>query len=245
MSRTRLRRFARRSRKRVFKTPRRSVKRARFAAIAKPRRSVKMGKGFPAKITFTHKYVETVTLATPTFAGYSVYRFVANDLFKPNDISTGHKPLGFNQMGALYNHFTVIGSKIRVKACRVRQNTDNSGDVMQVALYLDDDATAPVNYQTMLEQNRVKSWVLGEANSEGASDKSILMTCNFSARKQFGKGSLNNSRLLGNTTGPPVEKSYYVIAATSQTIVPQTILLQVEISYIAVWTEVKDITGSS
>jgi len=44
----------------------------------------------------------------------SVYTFRANSLYDPNVTSTGHQPMGFDEMCNYYNKFTVIGASIEL-----------------------------------------------------------------------------------------------------------------------------------
>lgn len=65
------------------------------------------------------------------YSGDYVYR--ANDLYDPNLTGTGHQPYGFDQLMAMYEHFTVVGSKITVNFV----NTQTAGTPMICALKLD------------------------------------------------------------------------------------------------------------
>lgn len=227
-------------RKRVKTTMRRAgIKRRRMTVV--PRRVVSMGKGFPAKIVMTHKYVETISISTPSVASYNGYQYRANGMFDPRVGTGGHQPLGYDQMVALYNHWTVIGSRIRFKIVRDK-STDSR--VIQACTYLDDDSTLPPTYEALLEQNRLRSVVMGSATSTGEGERFITLSNKFSARKQFGTGALSKDSLQGSATADPTEQSYFVLAVTSPSSVAQSLIVQVEIEYIAVWTEVKDITQS-
>lgn len=205
-----------------------------------------MGRGFPAKTIMTHKYVDTISLSTPALAGYSVYKFRANGIYDPDQTGAGHQPMGFDQMSALYNHWQVIGSKISYRIARgsVGDPAATRGATLQVATYLDDDTTAPISYSALLEQNRVRSYMFGSSDFEGNSDRTVRLTNKFSARKQFGTGSLAKVDLMGSASADPTEQSLFVLAYTSDSVTPQPFVVQVQIDYIVVWTEVKDITPS-
>ena len=235
------RRALKRLRRKRVKTAMRRAGIKRRRTIVNPKRAVSMGKGFPAKIVMTHKYVETVTLSSPAVASYNAITYRANGMFDPRVAAGGHQPLGFDQMSALYNHWTVIGARVRFKVVR-----DKSSDsrVIQLCSYLDDDATLPGSYEQLLEQNRLRSVVMGAANSTGEGERYVTLTTKFSARKQFGTGALSKDSLQGSATADPAEQSFFVLAITSPSAVAQGVVVQVEIDYLAVWTEVKDIAQS-
>jgi len=59
------------------------------------------------------QYFASSTLLTGT-ATANAYVFSANGLFDPDVTGTGGQPMGFDQMMAFYNHYTVLKSKITV-----------------------------------------------------------------------------------------------------------------------------------
>jgi len=71
---------------------------------------VRVGRGFPKQMTMTHVYEDVITL-TSVGGIIQTYLFSANGMYDPNITATGHQPYYFDQMTALYNHYTVIGSK--------------------------------------------------------------------------------------------------------------------------------------
>lgn len=58
-----------------------------------------------------HKYSELITL-NPGIGSMATYTFILNSLYDPNYSSTGHQPLGFDQMTAFFSHYTVVGTSI-------------------------------------------------------------------------------------------------------------------------------------
>lgn len=197
---------------------------------------VQTGLGFPRRIVKTLRYAELVSI-TSTTGILQTYRFSANGLFDPNITGTGHQPLYFDQVMSLYNQYTVIGSKIE---CRIVPSSANTSPVA-VILMLDDDTTlTPTDITGVQEQsqaNRLKIVHVSEANP-------IVLTKKFSTKKNFGGSILANTNLTGTPASNPIEQMYFDICA--QTIGGNTASVSVEvlITYIAVFNELKDVGQS-
>jgi hypothetical protein len=87
--------------------------------IVRPRRkrsdweSRKIPIGLPQQYMTRLKYCDEVSInASATQAAN--YDFRANDLYDPDVTSTGHQPMGFDQLALFYGRFTVLRSKITV-----------------------------------------------------------------------------------------------------------------------------------
>jgi len=118
---------------------RRNPRRKTGKTVPSGRRNRPAGRGFagPPLVSETHKSaslaavsVTSMPLFPPTVVKrlrYSMegsvtatsgvpggYVFRANDLFDPDYTSTGHQPMGFDQMMLSYSHFCVLKAKIRV-----------------------------------------------------------------------------------------------------------------------------------
>lgn len=200
--------------------------------------NVVLGKGLPAKLQATHKFFHSGTLTsssgTPSVIGTE--EFIVNGMFQPVLSGATHQPLYFDQLSALYNNYYVIGSKITFTLTTV-------GNAAIIGLFMNDTtaALAPTLMSTMIEQTKGKYVTL----PFGSTDTTKKLSLNWSARKRFGKSPLANTELGGTSSANPITDPSYVIAIqnpnkTSGTSVEYT----VEIEYIAVWLNLKDIAGS-
>jgi len=193
-----------------------------------------LGIGFPKMLKMTHKYVETVQLL---FTGVlATYRFRANGLYDPNQTGGGHQPIYSDQVKDLYNHYTVIGSKITVKFVP----TSTSSVPQHVGINLNDDTTTPTGFNDLSEQTQSKIKAIAYSP-----ERPVTLTCKYSAKKMYGGSVLANSDLRGTGTSDPSEQAYFLLysfpldGATSV-----GLYCVVNIEYIAVWRELKDIAGS-
>lgn len=210
---------------------------ARKKAVV-PRNMVALGKGFPKKLTVTHKYVENISAGfTSTAGSLATYSFRLNSLFDPNETGTGHQPMYFDQVSALYNHYHVIGAKAVIKITPETTTTNTS----RCAVYTDDNGTVtPTSLDTIAEQTLgkgIKYFLAGNNNYQ-------TFVCKWSARKTFGKGVLANNDLGALAGANPAELSHLVIACQADDVATIGFNFTIHLEQIAVWTELKDIASS-
>lgn len=228
--------------KRYPSRPKRSVKRTKFTKRTKRtkrrnvinRTMVKAGLGFPKKMLMTHKYVQSQVVGAAA-ATLGVYNFCANGMYDPYLTGTGHQPMYFDQMTALYNHYTVIGSKIKVTLVPADQN-------YVVGILLNDDTTTlPASWDAAAEQSLANSKVV-LVNAV----RPTFITSKWSAKKVFGGSVLANDELQGSALANPVEQSVYTVSfqTLDKITAVSSIFIKFEIEYIAVWRELKEVAQS-
>lgn len=198
---------------------------------------VGMGQGFPKMLKITHKYAENVTL-TSTTGITQAYRYKANGMYDPNATGGGHQPMFFDQIGAIYQHFTVVGSKITVKFIP----TASSSVPQHVGININDDSTGVqgIAVDTLAEQATTNC-----TNIAYTPEKPVILTQTWSAKKHFGGSVLGNANLIGTINNDPGELSFFTIyncACDGATTV--ACYLIVEIEYTAIWRELKDFNSS-
>jgi len=201
------------------------------------RNNVSLGKGLPKKIQSTHKFVYNGLLTTSGTSTVTTEEFFVNGMFKPVNSATTHQPMYFDQLLALYFRYTVIGSKITIKVI------PDSSNSLIVSCFLNDTTSTivPTTIQAMQEQTGSRYKIV----SGGTGSPPYTVNMNWSARKRFGKGVLANSELAGANNANPTLDPTYVLAITDFSAIAAVIVrYSVEIEYIAVWTNLRDIDGS-
>lgn len=228
----------------------RSLKRARvssadpgekvpYAAVPRTIRSrgayqkniVDLGRGFPRMIKMTHKYAETSAISSA--AGVINYqRWSANGMFDPNPAVGGHQPMYFDNLSAVYDHYTVIGSMCKLTFIP----TTASPPAGYVGVFIDDD-----NAMTATSINEVMEQTTGQfkACAVGNNEPSVFIL-KWSAKRFFSKDPLANTSLQGTSAANPTEQSYFVAAAQANGASTCAWTVTAEISYIAVWAEAKE-----
>lgn len=192
-----------------------------------------MGLGFPKKCRAFLKYVDTFELAGAAGA-LQTYKFRCNGMFDPDVTSTGHQPMYFDTYMGIYDHFTVISSKITFKFCAKATNLSS----FRVATDVNDDTTqTAATIDAIAEQSSGKV-VLVPAGS----NNNYVLVNTWNARKWFGGDPLAADSLAGSASADPTEQSIYdlSIQATDATSTVQAIV-NVEILYEAVFDEIKDL----
>jgi len=192
---------------------------------------------FPPR-TFRHLRYSTSVSLTSTSGIPSAYVFRANDLFDPDFTSTGHQPMGFDQMMVFYNHFCVIKSKITA----VFRGT---GNVSTCALRQDADSTVVTDPDRILEFGGVVSDVL-EAKAIYGNSKELSLAVSI-ARLQgvSNKAMTADPSLRGNAAGSPTEVTYYHVCLWDRAGFTTTAIADVVIDYYAYFLEPRDFSTSA
>lgn len=169
------------------------------------------------------------------------YRFSTNGIYDPNITGTGHQPMGFDQWATYYNHYTVIGAKIRVRAIG---KVEAGSTPTVLALYQADDTSQPYTSITGYLEAKKGPWITIDPNQ----DTTLHLSQKFSAKKFFNVADMkdNYDRLGAAINTNPSEQGYFTLVHSScypgQTSMPVNLL--VTIDYIVEFSEPKDMEAS-
>jgi len=194
------------------------------------------GMGFPQRLTMRHRYVERVGL-TSTTGSRAIYNFIANGMFDPNSTGTGHQPHYFDNLTAIYDHYTVIGSIIKVQALKTSA-TEVGGTF---GIIQNDDTTVTPGAAVELCEQPSAVWTTIAGNTVTP----VSLTSKYSVKKTFGGSILGNDDLQGTSTANPSEVTVFSIFWEAYDQLSTTSLnLLVTIEYVAVWDELRDTAAS-
>lgn len=201
--------------------------------------------GFPTQTVVRLKYCDQISLNVT--AAPQTYVFAANSIYDPNVSGIGHQPGCFDTYASIYNHYTVLGSKI---TCKFFPTTTTDNFQAVVGVKLDDDATiTPVTEMTTLieQPSNLYRWKVLRTNAL-ASNSATTVVHKYSAKKFFGvKDVKDNALHLGALTGSsPTESANFIVCAgtTSEDVDLPVIQVIVTIEYIVHFSELKDIIKS-
>lgn len=194
--------------------------------------SAAFGIGFPRRLKITHLYADNFTL-TNTAGAAANYLFSCNGLYDPNVTGTGHQPSYFDALAGIYNHYTVIASRIKISAT----TASTQSCPVNVACYLNDDTSIATSYLSAMEQPSSKSQFM----QINAGAPPVELTLSWSAKATFGGSVLANDNLAGASGNNPAEQTYYCITTGPGDSSTATVTyFQVLIEYVAIWDELKD-----
>lgn len=207
-----------------------------------PGRVPRLTLGFPKSRLAKLRYVDQVRLE-PGLASQLTHSFRANSLFDPDYSGVGHQPMYFDQFSALYNHYTVLGSKISIRVLPEESTMTAAPYDIYVGVLLDDDVASIPTGTAMMEQKLCK-WRYMPGITNGGTRARHLSTT-YSAKKFHGvKDVVDNDRLQAAITANPAEVAFFNVFAGSFQGNPQTVSMIVTIEYIARFSELKTITQS-
>jgi len=209
----------------TYKRQRTAAKKKQYTRIPT---QIKVGKQtFPKQLFNTLRYTEEITANFS--GGLWKYLWVANGMYDPNSTGTGHQPLYFDQLTAIYDHYTVLRS--RIKAYFLCPSTISTGIV--VSIYVDDDASVKGDALTAAEMPGAKSY--GYVPAAGPCP---LLTHSWDAKKTFGGNPQSQAELQGTASANPTEISIYSIQAYDYSAaISGAVYCYVDIEYDVVWDE--------
>jgi len=160
---------------------------------------------FPASVTKRLRYSTTFAGSSMTGAITSTYVFRANDLFDPDFTSTGHQPMGFDQLMTWYNHFTVRMAKIRIVCKNANSNAPT------VCLRIDGDSTPITVIDRIVELGACVTQDLEAKGSYGA-NKELSILADIAKLQGVNKSTITaDVNLRGSVSASPVEVTYFHI----------------------------------
>jgi hypothetical protein len=191
---------------------------------------------FPLMMRNQLIYAEQIAF-TITAGGPSFYVFSCNGLYDPNITGTGSQPLYFDQLSAVYDHYTVISSTIEARLIGATALANQ----LTFGVYVDDDTSIVSAAISSLLQRPGARWT--QANTAANTLPPIHQA--WSASKTFGNPApWTDPELQGTVSTNPVEQSYFVIGAQDFTLQSTTYGLTVVMTFDVVWDELKTIATS-
>lgn len=189
---------------------------------------------FPLQLFNTLTYFESRTIAA--VGGLAVYQFSANSLFDPNRTGAGHQPAYFDQLMAVYDHYTVIRSRFKITPAINSTTTTPS----VATVYVDDDTSAVSSLDQACEQkscSKVSTWLPASANPP-------TIYYSWDAAKTFGPNPQAQDSLQGTATTSPSEESFFTFVYQDLGAATFNFTALVQIEYDVVFDELKTISQS-
>jgi len=185
---------------------------------------------FPVRTVKRLRYSTFVPLSSASGAVTS-YVFSANGLFDPDITSTGHQPMGFDQMMLFYNHYCTTWAKMTI-VCNSASATP-----CQVVLRQDAAATPLTVIDRILEMGGNVYTHLDIAGSTNAQKELSLIVNIPKLQGITNEVALADASLRGDSANNPVEQTYFHIQLFNAFGDTCTCRFDVIIEYIAYFLE--------
>lgn len=183
------------------------------------------------------KYAEHVSI-NPVAGFAGVYTFRANSINDPNFTAAGHQPMSHDEWANFYDHYVVVGSKIKVTSLAL-----SAGNGKLLGIHLSTETSASTNIIALLERGNTSLRLM---NSGGY--RLPTTTKGFSPKRHFGiKDIADNKHDVGANFGTnPTEAAYFHVlyADTDATTDLASADFLVEIEYTVMLSERKPVNQS-
>lgn len=188
--------------------------RRRKKRMVKYRRNRLIPLGVPEKMTVRLKYTKTISLDPNAGGAVASHYFWANGMAAVDYTGSTGQPQYFDQLMTFYDHYTVIGSKIRVTPVN-----PTTADIVPVAygVILDDNKTFPYGtVDQVIESRQGRNYKLAGPSNIPQTNYSKCITKKFSAKKFFSKKDLVGTSLYtGSSSTSPTEEAMFGVWAGS------------------------------
>lgn len=214
-------------------TPRRALR-----SFPTANRASFAGSGFPLVLKITHKWHHTFEQVID--GSLSAVGVNCIGMFKPDAIGVlARQPMYFDQMSALYSRYTVIASKCKFT---IINQPVTAQPPYKVVGFINENSTGGItDFNALCEYHRAKPRV----SQGGLNPDRVVVTLNWSTKKHNPGSIMANSLLAGTAANNPLESPRFQLNLTNMVSTsPQDLLITAEVSYIAVWDELKEIAAS-
>lgn len=202
--------------------------------------------GFPHQQTVRLKYVEEINLNPASFS-LAIRGFRANDCYDPDIAVGGHQPKGFDQWMAVYRHFTVIKSHIRVTP--FIPTTATTETPMYYGIFTSSgfgEVNAHGSVTEVLESSHGQTFGIAGFQQNMGSTNAPVLEKYWDAKKFFGvKNVVGESQYRGNSGASPTEQANFEVWGGSMVgNDPAQQDFLVEIEYVVTFTERNTVPAS-
>lgn len=198
--------------------------------------------GFPEEFTTHIRYVDVFAL-TSSSGGIGKQYMRMNSLFDPDQTGTGHQPYYFDQFAALYNRYTVLGSKLTAEFSLLPSaiaTAQPSGPAV-IGVVGDDSASTSTTVSTLLESNSCKHALLGSQHG-GPNIRTLTLT--YSPSRELGLSPDDDTVGALCTANPSAQWYGLVFMAESGLSTATTASVKIQMDYYVKFSRQIDVSGS-
>jgi len=177
---------------------------------------------------------------TPTTTNSTAYVYSANGLYDPDITGAGHQPMGFDQLMALYEHYTVTKCKLTVNFVN-----EDTNDNAYVGLAIFPDSTVETTATKLIENGLMKRSWIAPFDGNPKSQTTLSMSVDISRINGRPKPIIGDDLFRGDSASNPSEQTYiHIFGYNNATVNPCQIRFDVILEYEAVFTEPRKLAQS-
>lgn len=193
----------------------------------------RVGRSFPEKIRTTLRYCDIIpSIGASAGATVSSTIYNCNGAYDPYYVVGGHQPYGFDQYMAIYNHYSVIKSTIKVT---FQQQNDTNNFPGVVGINMDDDGTDGSTATTRVEKTGRRNYaVIGQDATQ------VTLYDKWSCKTKFGANANDLDKNIGSASSNPAEVSTWHLWYLNNGASTGYVQILVDIEYDIEFTELKD-----
>ncbi len=211
------------------------LRKGKTTMVAIPR---SLPNGFPKSKMVRMRYCDQITI-DPAIGSVGTHQFRCNSIFDPDFTGTGHQPYTHDTWATVYQHYRVVGSRIR--ATVMSRGVDSSTFQGVCGIRLADTSTTITNPSLMME-TALAPWKSYSTNNS----RGTTLYQNFSAKKFFTKQKAGSDSLQASFGSNPTEIAFYQVwvASGRATDDAPSLDVQIQIDYIVLLFEPQDFAQS-
>lgn len=205
--------------------------------VTRGRRFPRMGnQPMPQTLITTLRYTEPFSI-NPLVGSAAWHVFSANGLYDPNITGGGHQPMGFDQLMTFYNHYEVIGAKIKMSIVPSPEVTG-----FNFGIKLDDSSTLAASGFEVICEHAMTSF---KTHPGAGFSNGFDVYSTYSAKKFFGDKA-GDRETWGDASANPTDQAYFICFISPMTAMQDiaSIPCMATIEYVVKFREAKDLNWS-
>lgn len=191
--------------------------------------------GFPRNLITRMRYVTNLTLTPTTSVAGTTFRM--NSIFQVNSSASSGQPMYRDEFAALYNHYTVLGSKLTAAFVPVSATTP-----LIVGVAEGDDAVFSTSVATLSEKSKSQYTIIPGAAGGGR----MILTATYGSERDEGIDPYAGSDLVRTAMGANPTEAYFAhvwgIGYDFTTSTPYNV--QITVEFTVLLAELADVASS-
>jgi len=173
---------------------------------------------------------------TSTVGSIAKYVYRLNSTFDPDSTGTGHQPMFRDTFAGIYDHYSVVSSRVVVKFVNSSTTTYHTG------VLIDDDGSTSTNIDVLCEDTNGLTVMLPALTG---SLSTHTFSVNWDAKKYLGIDPYASETYKTAVGSNPAEESDITCwAVPTDGTSTATVVIDVMIEYLVLWTELSSPSGS-